>query len=177
MTARQRALATLSSWRAPTPSQEHLRAAYVEHLERHEDGLYKSCFPAHLTAGVLVVSADGNEVLLNLHRKAQRWFAFGGHIEESDVSLAAAALREGTEESGISGLVLDPEPVHLSLHPVPFCDPRGTVEHLDVRYVVRVPRGTPHEISDESLQVRWFPVAELPTDEPDMVELIDLATR
>lgn len=169
------ALDTLAGWLPPSPEQARLRDLYVAHLRARPDGLSKACFPDHLTAGALVISDDGAEVLLNLHRKAHRWFAFGGHIEEGDHSLAAAAFREATEESGIPGLVLDPEPVHLSLHPVAFCDPRGVVRHLDVRYVARVPRGTMPEISDESLQLRWFGVDDLPTDESDMLELIALA--
>ena len=32
-------------------------------------------------------------------------------------------------------------------------------------------------MSDESLDVRWWPVDELPTDEPDMVEMIELGLR
>lgn len=176
MSAHADALSTLLAWRAPTPEQDELRRQYVAHLRRHPDGLWRSCFPDHLTAGCLVVSEDGEEVLLNLHRKARRWFAFGGHLEPADPSLRAAALREATEESGLPGLALDPAPAHLSLHAVPFCDPRGTVRHLDVRYVARVPRGTRPQRSAESLELRWFPVDDLPTDEDDMVQLVRLAT-
>lgn len=175
MSAHADALAVLRAWSAPDDEQELLRTAYVAHLEAHPDGLYKPCFPQHLTAGCLVVSDDGRRTLLNLHRKARRWFAFGGHIEPGDASLAGAALREATEESGLSGLVLDPEPIHLSLHPVPFCHLGGEVRHLDVRYVARVPVDTVPVISDESLAIRWFGVDDLPTDEPDMVDLIQLA--
>lgn len=171
------ALTVLRNWPAPDAEQELLRTAYVAHLEVHPDGLYKRCFPQHLTAGCLVVSDDGRRALLNLHRKARRWFAFGGHIEPGDATLAGAALREATEESGLTGLVLDPDLVHLSLHPVPFCDPRGEVRHLDVRYVARVPVDTVPVISDESLAIRWFDVDDLPTDEPDMLDLVRLATR
>ena len=169
------ALAVLSRWSAPDPAQEDLRLRYVDHLHAHLDGVQKACFPDHLTAGALVLSHDGSEVLLNLHRKARRWFAFGGHLETVDATLAGAALREGTEESGLLDLVVDPEPVHLSLHEVGFCDPRGTVRHFDVRFLARLGTTSDPVVSDESLDLRWFPVGDVPTDEPDMLDLIRLA--
>src|SRR5690349_9187255 len=150
------ALRTLERWVAPDPHQEAWRAEYVEHLYAHPDGLAKACFPDHLTAGALVLNADGSRVLLNLHLKAQRWFAFGGHLEPEDTTLAGAALREATEESGLVDLELDPVPVHLSLHSVDFCNPRGTVRHLDVRFLARLGASTEPVVSDESLDVRWF---------------------
>lgn len=122
-----------------------------------------------------MLSADGSQVLLNLHRKAQRWFAFGGHIEPEDTTLAGAALREAHEESGLPDLVIDPVPVHLSLHTVDFCNPRGPVRHLDVRFLAHLGEASDPVVSDESLDIRWFGVDDLPTDEPDMVDLIRLA--
>ena len=169
------ALAVLSGWSAPDAAQEALRAQYVDHLHRHTDGVQKACFPDHLTAGALVLSGDGSRVLLNLHRKARRWFAFGGHLEPDDTTLAGAALREATEESGLPDLTVDPEPVHLSLHEVGFCDPRGPVRHLDVRFLARLGATDEPVVSEESLDLRWFPVDDVPTDEPDMLDLIRLA--
>jgi 8-oxo-dGTP pyrophosphatase MutT (NUDIX family) len=169
------ALTVLEGWSAPDPAQDTLREQYVAHLQAHPDGCEKACFPDHLTAGALVLSQDGDRVLLNLHRKARRWFAFGGHIEPDDASLADAALREGTEESGLADLTVDPTPVHLSLHAVDFCDARGTVRHFDVRFLARLGEQTEPVVSDESLDLRWFPVDEVPTDERDMLDLIRLA--
>jgi 8-oxo-dGTP pyrophosphatase MutT (NUDIX family) len=170
------ALATLRGWSAPSADQEALRARYVAHLESHADGLERSCFPDHITAGTLVLSADGSEVLLNLHKKAQRWFAFGGHCEPGDTTLAGVALREALEESGLSHVRLHPEPVHLDLHAVGFCDPRGTVHHLDVRYAATAPAGVRHAVSEESLDVRWWPADGLPDGvEDEMVELVSRA--
>ncbi|RNL61376.1 NUDIX domain-containing protein [Nocardioides marmoriginsengisoli] len=169
------ALRSLESWVAPDAVQESWRAEYVAHLRREPNGLAKACFPDHLTAGALVLDATGEKVLLNLHLKAQRWFAFGGHLEPEDDTLAAAALREATEESGLPDLVLDPVPVHLSLHEVGFCNPRGTVRHLDVRFLARLGATSEPVVSDESLDIQWFDVHDLPTDEPDMVDLIRLA--
>ncbi len=169
------ALAALTSWPAPTPAQEDLRRRYVDHLAAHPDGLSRDCRPDHVTASTLVLGDDGAEVLLTLHAKARRWFQFGGHCEPGDRTLAGAALREAVEESGIAGLVLDPVPVQLSEHAVPFCGPTGEVHHLDVRFLAMAPAGTGHAVSEESLDVRWWPAGALPDPEPDLVELVALA--
>lgn len=169
------ALATLEAWTAPSGAQDRLRERYAGHLRAHRDGMRRDCFPDHLTAGVLVVDATGDRVLLNLHRKARRWFAFGGHCEPGDRTLAGAARREGLEESGLPDLRLDPLPAQLDEHAVPFCDPRGEVHHLDVRYVAAAPAGAAHAVSEESLDVRWWPVDGLPELEPAMVELVGIA--
>jgi 8-oxo-dGTP pyrophosphatase MutT (NUDIX family) len=171
------ALDVLAHWNAPDEHQETLRLAYLDHLEAHPDGLWRSALPAHLTAGALVVSQDRQRVLLNLHRKAERWFHFGGHLEHADMTLAGAALREAGEESGLTGLMVDAEPLHLSRHAVEFCDPRSTVHHLDVRFLaVAEPDALPL-VSEESLDVRWWPVKGLPTQDADILEVITLAQR
>lgn len=159
------ALSALRDWRAPDGVQESRRRRYVDLLERRPDALDRSCYPDHLTASTLVLSPDRTRVLLTLHAKARAWFQLGGHCEPGDPTLAGAALREATEESGITGLVLDPVPVQLSAHAVPFCDPRGGAWHLDVRFVAVAPAGTPPVISEESLDLRWWPVDALPGGE------------
>jgi 8-oxo-dGTP pyrophosphatase MutT (NUDIX family) len=169
------ALALLEGWHAPHPGQERLRERYVDHLRAHPDGLSRSCVPDHITASTVVLNHDGSAVLLTLHAKAHRWFQLGGHCEPADTTIAGAALREATEESGLAGLELAPEPVQLSEHAVPFCGPSGDVHHLDVRFVAVAPDGAEHAVSAESLDVRWWPVDALPDPEPDLVEAVALA--
>lgn len=166
------ALSCLRAWQAPSPDQERLRERFVAHLESTPDGMWRSSYPDHLTAGTLVVSATGDEVLLNLHRKAGRWFAFGGHAEDGDATLRSVAEREAREESGLEVLEMHPAPLQLDVHEVPFCDPRGGVHHLDVRYGARAAADARASASEESLAVRWWPVAALPELEPSMHRLI-----
>lgn len=136
----------------------------------------RGCFPAHLTASALVVDERAERALLTLHAKAREWFQFGGHCEDADTTLAGAALREAREESGIADLRLLPGPVQLDAHDVDFCHPRGTVAHLDVRYVAVAPTAATHAVSEESLDVRWWPVDSLPDGlEDDMHQLISRA--
>ena len=173
MTLHADALELLEDWAASSPEQERLREQYAVHLRSRPDGLSRSCLPDHVTASTLVLSPDAEQVLLTLHAKAQRWFQFGGHVEPGDATLAAAALREVTEESGLDGLVLDPAPVHLDVHEVPFCGGPGT-RHLDVRFLAVAEPGSGHIVSDESHDVRWWPAARLPSDEASLLELVDL---
>ncbi|HLN77444.1 MAG TPA: NUDIX domain-containing protein [Nocardioidaceae bacterium] len=172
---RDDALALLRAWTPPDPHQEAVRRRYVAHLEAHPDGLARGCYPDHITASTLILSSDGQQVLLTLHAKAGAWFQVGGHCEDSDTTLAGAALREAVEESGVADLDLDPQPVQLNPHAVPFCSPRGTVHHLDVRFVAVAPQDAVHAVSDESLDVRWWPWDDLPTEDADMHELVRLA--
>lgn len=152
-----------------------LRDRFLAQLAAHQDAMSRSGPPHHLTASTLVLSHDHTQVLLTLHTKAQQWFQLGGHIESTDATIADAALREATEESGIAGLTLLPTPVHLDEHAVPFCLPEqfeGNARHLDIRFLAVAPADARHSISDESLDLRWWPVDALPSDEPSLVDLV-----
>ncbi|MFI6598730.1 NUDIX hydrolase [Nonomuraea sp. NPDC050536] len=162
------AVSVLSEWTAPTPAEAALRLEFLGFLDAHDDAMLRSCVPGHLTATTAVLSHDGSQVLLTLHPKAGMWLPMGGHCEESDLSLAQAALREASEESGISGLQLLRGPLALDRHSV-WCHP-PQCWHFDVEYAAVAPAGASEVISSESLDLRWFPVDEIP-------ELSDEATR
>lgn len=175
MTLHADALATLRDWVPPDDDQARLRERYVTHLETHPDAMTRACRPDHLTASTLVFSDDAAHVLLTLHAKARRWFQFGGHAEPVDTTLAAAALREALEESGLAprDLDLDPRPVLLDAHAVPFCGPGDDVHHLDVLFRAVARPGVRHTVSEESLDVRWWPVDALP--DPELAAFVERA--
>jgi ADP-ribose pyrophosphatase YjhB (NUDIX family) len=152
--------------------QEELRQAYLDHLATHPDGMWKACGDGHVTASALVIDPERGKVLLTLHRKLRMWLQMGGHCEPVDETLAAAALREGTEESGIAGLTLLPGgPVRLDRHHTPCA------WHLDVPYAALAPAGAVEAISDESLDLRWFAYDEVAdVADESVVQLLE-ATR
>jgi 8-oxo-dGTP pyrophosphatase MutT (NUDIX family) len=139
-------------------NQEELRQTYLDHLAAHEDGMWKACGAGHQTASALVVDPERGRVLLTLHKKLGMWLQMGGHCEPGDTTLAEAALREATEESGIPGLTLLPGgPVRLDRHPIP----PPCHWHLDVQYAALAPVGAVEAISEESLDLRWFAYDEV----------------
>ncbi|MFC8100431.1 NUDIX hydrolase [Streptomyces sp. NPDC057363] len=151
--------------------QDELRQVYLDHLAAHPDGLWKACGDGHLTASALVIDPSRERVLLTLHKKLRMWLQMGGHCEPVDETLARAALREGTEESGVAGLTLLPGgPVRLDRHHTPCA------WHLDVQYAAVAPEGAVEAISDESLDLRWFPYAEVADVADDsVVRLLEAA--
>ncbi|MCX5035485.1 MULTISPECIES: NUDIX hydrolase [Streptomyces] len=152
--------------------QDELRQVYLDHLATHPDGLWKACADGHITASAMVIDPSRGRVLLTLHKKIRRWLQMGGHCEPVDETLARAALREGTEESGIAGLALLPGgPVRLDRHSTPCA------WHLDVQYAALAPEGAVEAISEESLDLRWFPYAEVADVADESVVRLLEATR
>lgn len=166
--------AALRAWSPLGPEQVALRQDFLGHLDRHPDGWSRSCSPAHLTASSLVCAPERREVLLVHHRLIGRWLQTGGHLEAVDASLAAAAVREAREESGLTDLELDPSPLRLTTHLVP-CRPAGSSRHLDVQYLVRSAGGGAPSFGSESIDVRWFPAAALPETDASVRELVAAA--
>jgi len=157
-------VSVLTSWRQPSPGQESLREAFLGFLAARPDACTRSCAPGHITASALVLSPAGDEVLLTLHPRVGAWLQLGGHCEPGDKTLVGAALREAAEESGIEGLRIEPTPVHIDVHPI-TCSLGVPTRHFDVRFLVHAPPGAEAVRSDESLDLRWWPLDDLP--DPD----------
>lgn len=167
----------LHTWTPPDPDQRLLRDAYLDHLREHADGVWRSCRSGHLTASAIVVDPPRERVLLTLHPTVGRWLQTGGHCEPGDVSLADAALREATEESGLPGLRLEPVILRLDRHEVRCRAADGgsvALDHLDVQYLAIAESVTEERRSAESDDLRWWPWEAFPAD-PSVRRLVAAA--
>jgi 8-oxo-dGTP pyrophosphatase MutT (NUDIX family) len=168
----QNAVAVLSAWSSTSDAADLARKQTLDLLADGPAAMTRAHRAGHVTASTLIIDAD-SRLLLCLHGRMNMWMQVGGHCEPGDATLAAAALREATEESGITGLALDPDPIDVDIHPV-RCrpaegEPAGPTHHFDVRFLAVAPAGVTEQVSDESSALGWFTPDTLPTPLADGV--------
>jgi 8-oxo-dGTP pyrophosphatase MutT (NUDIX family) len=135
------------------------RGLMLDYLERLPEPFSAGQPKAHFTASGLVLDPARTRACLVLHRKLGLWLQPGGHVETGDATLAAAALREVHEETGLSGSVEGVAPIQLDVHEIPERQDMPAHLHLDVRFLV-IAAGDELVLSDESHAVQWWPIAD-----------------
>jgi 8-oxo-dGTP pyrophosphatase MutT (NUDIX family) len=87
---------------AASPGEEKSRELILALLEYTQAPFSRDQFhPGHITCTALVLHPDGRRMLLVHHHRLLRWLLPGGHIEESDSTLAETARREAMEETAV----------------------------------------------------------------------------
>jgi 8-oxo-dGTP pyrophosphatase MutT (NUDIX family) len=166
------AVAVLTGWVAPDARAEDARRRTLALLGDGPVALTRAHRAGHVTASTLVID-DSARILLCLHGRMGLWMQLGGHCEPGDTTVAGAALREATEESGLAGLRLLPGPIDVDIHPV-RCKPGDggpatDTFHYDVRFVAVCPAGAIEQVSEESQALGWFTRDSLPSPLADGV--------
>ena len=138
MTRREVLIRLLELHVAADDREEADRIAMLRLAHELEDPLSRHEPSAHFTASAFVIDGDCGHTCLVNHVKLDRLLQPGGHVEPTDLSLEAAALREAHEETA---LVVElhpaaPRPFDVDIHEIPARPGEPAHLHLDVRYLV-----------------------------------------
>ncbi len=149
---------------------EHLPSGLHELLGSSECVTSRKTMPGHVTCTAVILNPD-NQVLMVHHIGLDRWLFPGGHVEDNDEGLLAAARREATEETGIDAIDLavpdwmpDGTPIDIDGHPIPESPGKGELAHMhfDFRFVFLSPaRPLRHQVS-EVHDAQWRPLRDAP---------------
>ena len=134
---------------------------------------------AHLTASAWVVNPERNKVLMAYHNLYNSWAWLGGHAD-GNFDLAAVAVKEAREESGLTDVRLVSDDIlSLEILTVDGHEKKGKYVpshlHLNVTYLLEADPNAPICIKeDENSQVGWINFADIAVKsaEPWFVERI-----
>ena len=145
------------------PTDDTNKALTLLFLESHNDFWSRENKYGHITASCWVINHKKDMALLTHHKKFNKWFQLGGHIEENDNDIYTACQRELEEESGLkSGKILSKEIFDIDVHKIP--SKKGIAEHFHFDIRILFEADDTEVISfdtAESMLVKWIRLDEI----------------
>jgi 8-oxo-dGTP pyrophosphatase MutT (NUDIX family) len=181
MCARRYPLADALGRYRPAGEAEAADLARIRALAETAGNPWLRSLPLHLTASALIVHPGSGRVLLRWHQRQQAWLQVGGHADPGESDPLAIALREATEETGLTDLVPWPDAQvrQVAVVSVPANSSEPAHQHADVRFVLAT--STPDAVLPEGpdAPLRWLSPQEAQevTSEANFLETLRRVQR
>ncbi len=148
--------------RALDAHEAEMVAEALRFVATEPDCLLRTCEKGHLTGSAWIVDATRTQTLLTHHLKLEKWLQLGGHAD-GDGDLLAVALREGTEESGLTKLhAVGTDIFDLDRHWIPARKTDPAHWHYDLRFMIEADPDEPLvRAENESKELAWVPLADV----------------
>ena len=141
------------------------KAVILRFLEENDDAFLRENLIAHMTASAWVVNPRRDKVLMVYHRIYDSWSWTGGHADGEE-DLLAVALREVTEETGVTHVrPVSKDIFSLETLTVDGHEKRGEYVpshlHLNLTYLLEADDTEALRVcEDENKGVAWFGLDE-----------------
>lgn len=143
----------------------------------HPRAFFRDHLPGHITGSAWIVDPSRKFALLTHHAKLNRWLQPGGHADgEEDV--VSVALREAREETGLTSLRLISHGIFdLDIHSIPGRNDFPQHDHYDIRCLFEAGMGEQTIISEESHELAWIHVDDLPEKTRNNASILRMARK
>ncbi len=146
--------------------EQDMTAATIAFVASQPDCFERSLLTGHITGSAFIIDRNQRQrTLLIHHRKLNRWLQPGGHAD-GHPDVAAVALREAQEETGLRLLQLvgppngTPPIFDVDIHRIPARTNEPAHLHYDIRFLVEADPNEPFGLSEERVNIRWFLLEE-----------------
>ena len=173
MTDRSALLAALRNYKTVYNEERAFIPRFIELLQ-HRDAYERTHLPGHITGSAWIINNDATKVLLVKHAALHKWLQPGGHAD-GDENVLRVATREVNEETGLVNLSSDGNLFDIDIHSIPARKDLSFPQHdhYDVRFLFRADESDHLKISDESTDLKWISLSDLPNfnSEPSILRL------
>lgn len=155
----------IRAFRPENEQEEADKKGILAFLAANENAFTRDNIIAHMTASAWVVNHDRTKVLMVYHRIYDSWSWTGGHADGEE-DLLAVALREVTEETGVSSVTpVSDDIFSLEILTVDGHEKHGSYVpshlHMNVTYLLEADEEEPLTVcEDENKGVAWFGLDE-----------------
>lgn len=169
METKEDILALVARYNHRFPEQQDEVAPLMHFLNQHSgyELINRKNFDGHITTSAFIVNQTGESLLLLKHKFLGRWLQPGGHVDPTDVTLMASALREACEETGLCEhqmLAMSDGIFDIDSHQIPANPKKEESAHVhhDLRFLFKCIDSTTISIAvEESTEYRWVTFSEL----------------
>lgn len=157
------------------PEEKNNLTRLINQIKNNNNIFDRSNMMGHITASGLVLSKD-KKILLIFHNSLNKYLAPGGHIENQDKDIIAAAQREVWEESGLKHAQPHPWtiknkcPLVIDSHPIPQNDQKaeGNHFHHDFMFLLTASDTKVSLDKNEVSNFKWLNIQDPIQDTPNL---------
>ena len=157
----------------PTVKEVEFKSKILKFIEENADCFSRNLDIGHITGSSWLINKNGDKALLTHHAKLNTWLQLGGHAD-GDNDILRVALKEASEESGISSIKdISEEIFDIDVHQIPANKNEKAHIHYDIRFILQVSSDEKIKINHESNELLWINknIVNLPTKEESILRM------